>query len=388
MKKSRFMTAALAAMLILSLTACGGEKKPAETKESVQASQETTAVAAKETEAAAKETTEKETEPLETEAKIPENAEEITMTNKKLQIQAKFYLTKKEGEWEVENRDGRDPVTPVQKNVYKAKINEDESVYVTIQLTATTLESLEKQMDGKEKITIRDYPGTFETGTTSWDYLIDFGKYADGLETYMLVKFWAGDDSYAQVAELKETRDLFLDTVTVAIDYEGKEDRSGRKYMGTPTCSLPESFEYNGVTAEVTQPADSYCVHQLRSEIHETDEIPVRLVGLMTSTINQATYEVTEGYSDYTIAGYPAHIKQTKFVGYLSTDVRFQVGDNYYRAFAYTYVDDSNMDVKATAEAVKVLNENETVYFQKSLDFLDAMIKAAEFTEPDEEWFK
>ena len=41
------------------------------------------------------------------------------------------------------------------KNVYKAKINEDQSVYVTIQLTATTLESLEKQMDGKEKITIR-----------------------------------------------------------------------------------------------------------------------------------------------------------------------------------------------------------------------------------------
>ena len=66
MKKSRFMTVALAAMLILSLTACGGEKKPAETKGSVQASQETTAVAAKETEAAAKETTEKETEPLET----------------------------------------------------------------------------------------------------------------------------------------------------------------------------------------------------------------------------------------------------------------------------------------------------------------------------------
>ena len=300
----------------------------------------------------------------------------------------KVLSSKQEGEWEVENRDGRDPVTPVQKMFIKQKSMKDESVYVTIQLTATTLESLEKQMDGKEKITIRDYPGTFETGTTSWDYLIDFGKYADGLETYMLVKFWAGDDSYAQVAELKETRDLFLDTVTVAIDYEGKEDRSGRKYMGTPTCSLPESFEYNGVTAEVTQPADSYCVHQLRSEIHETDEIPVRLVGLMTSTINQATYEVTEGYSDYTIAGYPAHIKQTKFVGYLSTDVRFQVGDNYYRAFAYTYVDDSNMDVKATAEAVKVLNENETVYFQKSLDFLDAMIKAAEFTEPDEEWFK
>lgn len=383
MKKSRFMTVALAAMLILSLTACGGEKKPAETKGSVQASQETTAVAAKETEAAATETTEKETE-----AKIPENAEEITMTNQKLQIQAKFYLPKQGGEWEVENRDGRDPVTPVQKNVYKAKINEDKSAHVTIQLTATTPESLEKQMDGKEKITIRDYPGTFETGTTSWDYLIDLGKYADGLETYMLVKFWTGDDSYAQVEELKETRDLFLDTVTVATDYEGKEDRSGRKYMGTPTCSLPESFEYNGVTAEVTQPADSYCVHQLRSEIHEADEIPVRLVGLMTSTINQATYEVTEGYSDYTIAGYPAHIKQTKFVGYLSTEVRFQVGDNNYRAFAYTYVDDSNMDVKATAEAVKVLNENETVYFQKSLDFLDAMIKAAEFTEPDEEWFK
>ena len=383
MKKSRWMTAALAAMLALSLTACGSGKKPVETKESVQASQETTAAAVKETE-----TTAKETEPPETEAKIPENAEEITLTNQKLQIQAKFYLPKQAEAWSVENRNGKDPVTPVQKSVYKAKHNEDTTLHVTIQLSATTPESLQKQMDSKEKITIQDYPGTFETGSTSWDYQIDFGKYADGLETYMLVKFWTGDDSYAQKPGLKEAMDLFLDTVTVATDYEGKEDRSGRRYMGTPMCSLPESFDYNGVNAEVTRPTDSYCVYQLRSEIHETDEIPVRLVGLMTSTINQATYEVTEGYSDYTIAGYPAHIKQTKYVAYLGSEVRFQVGENYYRAFAYTYVDDSDLDVKALAEAAKTLNENEAVYFQKSLDFLDVMIQNAEFTDPDEAWFQ
>ena len=390
MKKSRWMTAALAAMLALSLTACGGGKKPAETKESVQASQETTAAAAKETETTAKETetTAKETEPPETEAKIPENAEEITLTNQKLQIQAKFYLPKQAEAWSVENRNGKDPVTPVQKSVYKAKHNEDTTLHVTIQLSATTPESLQKQMDSKEKITIQDYPGTFEAGSTSWDYQIDFGKYADGLETYMLVKFWTGDDSYAQKPGLKEARDLFLDTVTVTTDYEGKEDRSGRRYMGTPMCSLPESFDYNGVNAEVTQPTDSYCVYQLRSEIHETDEIPVRLVGLMTSTINQATYEVTEGYSDYTIAGYPAHIKQTKYVAYLASEIRFQVGENYYRAFAYTYVDDSDLDVKALAEATKTLNDNEAVYFQKSLDFLDVMIQNAEFTDPDEAWFQ
>ena len=390
MKKSRWMTAALAAMLALSLTACGGGKKPAETKESVQASQETTAAAAKETETTAKETetTAKETEPPETEAKIPENAEEITLTNQKLQIQAKFYLPKQAEAWSVENRNGKDPVTPVQKSVYKAKHNEDTTLHVTIQLSATTPESLQKQMDSKEKVTIQDYPGTFEAGSTSWDYQIDFGKYADGLETYMLVKFWTGDDSYAQKPGLKEARDLFLDTVTVTTDYEGKEDRSGRRYMGTPMCSLPESFDYNGVNAEVTQPTDSYCVYQLRSEIHEADEIPVRLVGLMTSTINQATYEVTEGYSDYTIAGYPAHIKQTKYVAYLASEIRFQVGENYYRAFAYTYVDDSDLDVKALAEAAKTLNENEAVYFQKSLDFLDVMIQNAEFTDPDEAWFQ
>ena len=383
MKKSRWITAALAAMLALSLTACGSGKKPVETKESVQASQETTAAAVKETE-----TTAKETEPPETEAKIPENAEEITLTNQKLQIQAKFYLPKQAEAWSVENRNGKDPVTPVQKSVYKAKHNEDTTLHVTIQLSATTPESLQKQMDSKEKITIQDYPGTFEAGSTSWDYQIDFGKYADGLETYMLVKFWTGDDSYAQKPGLKEARDLFLDTVTVATDYEGKEDRSGRKYMGIPMCSLPESFDYNGVNAEVTRPTDSYCVYQLRSEIHETDEIPVRLVGLMTSTINQATYEVTEGYSDYTIAGYPAHIKQTKYGAYLASEIRFQVGENYYRAFAYTYVDDSDLDVKALAEAAKTLNENEAVYFQKSLDFLDVMIQNAEFTDPDEAWFQ
>ena len=325
---------------------------------------------------------------METEAKIPENAEEITLTNQKLQIQAKFYLPKQAEAWSVENRNGRDPVTPVQKSVYKAKYNEDTTLHVTIQLSATTPESLQQQMDSKEKITIRDYPGTFEVGTTSWDYQIDFGEYADGLETYMLVKFWTGDDSYAQKPGLKEARDLFLDTVTVATDYESREDRSGRRYMGTPMCSLPESFDYNGVNAEVTRPTDSYCVYQLRSEIHETDEIPVRLVGLITSTINQATYEVTEGYSDYTIAGYPAHIKQTKYVAYLGSEIRFQVGENYYRAFAYTYVDDSDLDVKALAEATKTLNENEAVYFQKSLDFLNVMIQNAEFTDPEEAWFQ
>lgn len=383
MKKSRFMTAALAAMLALSLTACGGEKKPTETKESVQASQEATTAAVKETETVAKET-----EPLETEAKIPENAEEITMTNPKLQIQAKFYLPKQEGEWEVENRSGKDPVTTVQKYVYKAEANEENTLHVTIHLAATTPESLEGQMKDRKKVMIRDYPGTFETDSTSWEYKIDCGKYADGLETYMNVKFWTGDESFVQVAELKEARDMFLDTVTVTTDYEGKEDRSGRRYMGVPTCSLPESFEYNGEKAEVTLVPDSYAVYELRSEIHEADALPVRLVGLITSTTNQASFEETSGYSDYTIAGYPAHIKQTKVVDYLSTNVRFQVGDYYYQAFAYTYLDDTDMDVKAVAEGVAALNENSDVYFQKSLDFLDAMLEAAEITDPDEAWLK
>ena len=239
-------------------------------------------------------------------------------------------------------------------------------------------------MKDKEKVMIRDYPGTFETDSTSWEYKIDCGKYADGLETYMNVKFWTGDESFVQVAELKEARDMFLDTVTVTTDYEGKEDRSGRRYMGVPTCSLPESFEYNGEKAEVTLIPDSYAVYELRSEIHEADALPVRLVGLITSTTNQASFEETSGYSDYTIAGYPAHIKQTKVVDYLSTDVRFQVGDYYYQAFAYTYLDDTDMDVKAVAEGVAALNENSDVYFQKSLDFLDAMLEAAEITDPDE----
>ena len=75
-------------------------------------------------------------------------------------------------------------------------------------------------------------------------------------------------------------------------------------------------------------------------------------------------------------------------MAYLATEVRFQVGENYYRAFAYTYVDDSDLDVKALAEATKTLNENEAVYFQKSLDFLDVMIQNAEFTDPEEAWFQ
>ena len=158
--------------------------------------------------------------------------------------------------------------------------------------------------------------------------------------------------------------------------------------MGVPTCSLPESFEYNGEKAEVTLVPDSYAVYELRSEIHEADALPVRLVGLITSTTNQASFEETSGYSDYTIAGYPAHIKQTKVVDYLSTNVRFQVGDYYYQAFAYTYLDDTDMDVKAVAEGVAALNENSDVYFQKSLDFLDAMLEAAEITDPDEAWLK
>ena len=79
-------------------------------------------MAAKETEAAAKETTEKETEPLETEAKIPENAEEITHDEPEASDPGEsFIFQNRQEHGAVENRDGRDPVTPVQKSVYKAK---------------------------------------------------------------------------------------------------------------------------------------------------------------------------------------------------------------------------------------------------------------------------
>lgn len=69
MKKRKLMAAMLAAVLALSLAACGGEKKPADTTDTTDTSQTDTS----QTEKEQPEVKQEEAEPAEAEKKIPEN---------------------------------------------------------------------------------------------------------------------------------------------------------------------------------------------------------------------------------------------------------------------------------------------------------------------------
>ena len=103
MRKRKLMTVMLAAVLALSLAACGGEKKPVDTTDTTDTSQTDTSqtdssqadssqIDSSQTDTLQTEKEQPEAEAAEAETKIPENATEILLTNPKIQAQAKFYF--------------------------------------------------------------------------------------------------------------------------------------------------------------------------------------------------------------------------------------------------------------------------------------------------------
>ena len=390
MKKRKLMAAMLAAVLALSLTACGGEKKPADTTDTTDTT-DTSQTDTSQTEKEQPEVKQEEAEPAEAEKKIPENGILFHLTNPKIQAQASFYLPKFDSEWEVELLSGTDPVNVEQRYLYEAKISDEMSAHVDARLTATTTENLPTIMENGEKVKVSGHDAVYEEDTTSWKYTVDMGPYADGVEMYMNFKFYTGGEGFKDVKELAETRDMMIETLSATTDYEGKEDRSGRLYQGSGLCSLPMTFDYNGQEAEVKQELRRASVYALAAEIQEDGDIPLRITAEINNTCKNSYMEVTEsdGYVDCTIAGYPGKLKQVEYPSYVENYVRLTVSDVNYEMYASTAVDtDKITDTIALASAAKAFKEDKASQYQKSLDFLEAMVSAAEFRDISEDWLK
>lgn len=388
MKNRRILTVVLAVIMAFGLVACSGGNKPAETDatepETKETTEETKVNEPKEEEA-------EEAEPEEPQSRIPENATEFLLTNPKIQAQAKFYLPNEAKEWEIQCLNKKDPVNVPQRYVYKSENTDGDVLMMDIRLTATGTENLAEMLEDEdtEKIQVQNYPASLETTDTSWNYTIDLGSFTEGLNLYVSVYFETGDEEYASIKELADTRDMFLETLTVTTDYEGKEDRSGRKYQGVGMCSLPDTIEYHGETVEIIQVPQDFQVYSLKAEVYDSDPIPTRVVATINNTISNAYLEA-EGYEECTIAGYSGIMKQTLFYGYVSSYLRLKITESTnYDVYATTYVDDSVLtDPVELAAAANTMKNDPDTYYQKSLELLEAMLTAAEFKEPVDSWFE
>ena len=395
MGKRRILTVVLAMIVAFGLAACGGGNKPAETDaanpETTEITEETKEDESKEDESKEGEVEVKETETEEPQPKIPENATEFLLTNPKIQAQASFYLPNEAKEWEIQCLNKKDPVNVPQRYVYKSENADGTSLRMDIRLTATGTEKLAEMLadEETEKIQVQNYPASLETTNTSWIYTIDLGSFTEGLNLYVLVYFEGGNEEYASIKELADTRDMFLETLTVTTDYEGKEDRSGRKYQGSGMCSLPDTIEYHGETVEIIQVPQDFQVYSLKAEVYDSDPIPTRVVATINNTISNAYLEA-EGYEECTIAGYSGIMKQTVFYGYVSSYLRLKINEGTnYDVYATTYVDDSVLtDTVELAAAANTMKNDPDTYYQKSLELLEAMLTAAEFREPVDSWFE
>lgn len=389
MKNRRILTVVLAVIMAFGLVACGGGNKPAETDATEPETKETTEEETKVNEP--KEEEAEEAEPEEPQSRIPENATEFLLTNPKIQAQAKFYLPNEAKEWEIQCLNKKDPVNVPQRYVYKSENTDGDVLMMDIRLTATGTENLAEMLadEDTEKIQVQNYPASLETTDTSWNYTIDLGSFTEGLNLYVSVYFETGDEEYASIKELADTRDMFLETLTVTTDYEGKEDRSGRKYQGVGMCSLPDTIEYHGETVEIIQVPQDFQVYSLKAEVYDSDPIPTRVVATINNTISNAYLEA-EGYEECTIAGYSGIMKQTSSYGYVSSYLRLKITESTnYDVYATTYVDDSVLtDPVELAAAANTMKNDPDTYYQKSLELLEAMLTAAEFREPVDSWFE
>lgn len=99
--------------------------------------------------------------------------------------------------------------------------------------------------------------------------------------------------------------------------------------------------------------------------------------------MNEPKEEEAEGYEECTIAGYSGIMKQTSFYGYVSSYLRLKITESTnYDVYATTYVDDSVLTDPVELAAAT------DIYYQKSLELLEAMLTAAEFREPVDSWFE
>lgn len=395
MGKRRILTVVLAMIVAFGLAACGGGNKTAETDaantETTEITEEPKENEPKEDESKEGEVEAKETETEEPQPKIPENATEFLLTNPKIQAQAKFYLPNEAKEWEIQCLNKKDPVNVPQRYVYKSENAAGDVLMMDIRLTATGTENLAGMLadEDTEKIQVQNYPASLETTNTSWNYTIDLGTFTEGLNLYVSVYFEGGDEEYASIKELADTRDMFLETLTVTTDYEGKEDRSGRKYQGSGMCSLPDTIEYHGETVEIIQVPQDFQVYSLKAEVYDSDPIPTRVVATINNTISNAYLEA-EGYEECTIAGYSGIMKQTMFYGYVSSYLRLKINEGTnYDVYATTYVDDSVLtDTVELAAATNTMKNDPDIYYQKSLDLLETLLNEAQFREPVDSWFE
>ena len=395
MGKRRILTVVLAMIVAFGLAACGGGNKPAETDaanpETTEITEETKEDESKEDESKEGEVEVKETETEEPQPKIPENATEFLLTNPKIQAQASFYLPNEAKEWEIQCLNKKDPVNVPQRYVYKSENADGTSLMMDIRLTATGTEKLAEMLadEDTEKIQVQNYPASLETKDFSWNYTIDLGPFTEGLNLYVSVSFETGGEDYASIKELADTRDMFLETLTVTTDYEGKEDRSGRKYQGSGMCSLPDTIEYHGETVEIIQVPQDFQVYSLKAEVYDSDPIPTRVVATINNTISNAYLEA-EGYEECTIAGYSGIMKQTVFYGYVSSYLRLKITESTnYDVYATTYVDDSVLtDTVELAAAADIVKNDPDTYYQKSLDLLETLLNEAQFREPVDSWFE
>lgn len=395
MGKRRILAVVLAMIVAFGLAACGGGNKPAGTDaanpETTEITEETKENEPKEDESKEGEVEAKETETEEPQPKIPENATEFLLTNPKIQAQAKFYLPNEAKEWEIQCLNKKDPVNVPQRYVYKSENADGTSLMMDIRLTATGTEKLAEMLadEDTEKIQVQNYPASLETKDFSWNYTIDLGSFTEGLNLYVSVSFETGGEEYASIKELVDTRDMFLETLTVTTDYEGKEDRSGRKYQGSGMCSLPDTIEYHGETVEIIQVPQDFQVYSLKAEVYDSDPIPTRVVATINNTISNAYLEA-EGYEECTIAGYSGIMKQTLFYGYVSSYLRLKINESTnYDVYATTYVDDSVLtDTVEMAAAANTMKNDPDTYYQKSLDLLETLLNEAQFREPVDSWFE
>ena len=106
--------------------------------------------------------------------------------------------------------------------------------------------------------------------------------------------------------------------------------------------------------------------------------------------VNEPKEEEAEGYEECTIAGYSGIMKQTSFYGCVSSYLRLKITESTnYDVYATTYVDDSvRTDPVELAAATNTMKNDPDIYYQKSLELLEAMLTAAEFREPVDSWFE
>ena len=322
---------------------------------------------------------------------IPENYEEVFITNHRQAIQLSFFRPALNG-WENENRS--DSYSHRMSWRSEGDLGEKHKAIIILHLTADATENVEQTTtpdeDDEIPVTGDGFCGLYTEDSLGWSYDLDMGSYSDDARIFLNITITGASECCKTEPEVTELRDAILASLKVSTEFEGALEMSGNGYVydETRTIKVATPIAFNGQSLEATrQHRDGFGSDVVVEYIDEENNM--KFTAAIVTPEGKPAYEShlesESGYSIFEMNGYPAHSEVGKGYDYTEYRMHIDVNGAYYCFVSRISAAAEPQDLY---EFLALLKMEDSPYLETAKALLDALLTNCTFEAENPLWFE